>query len=78
MKRLALLLAALPLTAASAQYYCVAPPMICNSLTLLTSWQYSRDHLVVNGYDYGRAPGSVYAVPNSIVLRDVIFSSRFE
>lgn len=69
---------------ASAQplYYCVSPPMVCSSLTLLTSWQYRIDrHLIVNGHDYGdRFVYANYArdaVPNSTILPDEIFSNAF-
>lgn len=62
------------------QYYCVAEPLPCQNLTLITSWQYRYDHLVVNGHDYGRVVSANYkfgAVPASVIVPDEIFDNGF-
>lgn len=86
MKRFAALLALMPAMAMAAQYFCVAPPFPCQQFVQMNTWQWTAEaavphyrHTIVNGHDYGRpASGTYFGMPNSVVVPDNIFASRFD
>jgi len=81
-----LLILGMATASTGAQYYCVAPPSPCQTLTALNSWSFVPEaaaphylHVIANGHDYGRvARGTAWNVPNSVIVTDAIFSGTFQ